>query len=75
MVILHLSIMRSFVAIKVPPLESIEKMQRFFSEKYKIKLVEIENLHITLKFLGEIDEIEIKNIDSILSKIKFKSAM
>ncbi|MEM4877796.1 MAG: RNA 2',3'-cyclic phosphodiesterase [Thermoplasmata archaeon] len=65
--------MRSFVAIKVPPLESIEKMQRFFSEKYKIKLVEIENLHITLKFLGEIDEIEIKNIDSILSIIKFKN--
>ncbi|MEM2199703.1 MAG: hypothetical protein QXK02_03725, partial [Thermoplasmata archaeon] len=40
--------MRSFVAIKVPPLESIEKMQRFFSEKYKIKL------HLVLKVtMGE----------------------
>lgn len=39
----------------------------------KLKWVEAENMHITLKFLGEIEDSKIKSIIDSLSKISFKS--
>jgi len=58
--------MRTFLAIKVP--ENVRKVVYDFAQveakkELPIKWVAFENLHITLKFLGEIDEdkrVEIK---------------
>ena len=52
---------RSFIAIDIG---YNEKIKDFFDDIKKsgaiIKLVEPENIHITLKFLGDISENEIK---------------
>ena len=43
-----------------------EKLPGFFGKK-----TELENLHLTLKFLGEIDEEKIQEVKNKLSEIKF----
>jgi len=51
---------RSFIAIELEDKETIEKItsfsQRLKQNQSKIKLVEPENLHMTMKFLGNIPE-------------------
>ncbi|MDP8011655.1 MAG: RNA 2',3'-cyclic phosphodiesterase [Thermoplasmata archaeon] len=59
--------MRSFIGIKVPENEKITSFQNELKNRFRIKLVEAENLHITLKFLGEIDE---KNLDKIIKALR-----
>ncbi|AEF97122.1 RNA 2',3'-cyclic phosphodiesterase [Methanotorris igneus] len=68
--------MRCFIAIDLPEeiKDKIEEVKKHFKIK-GIKLVEKENLHITIKFLGEIDEEiveKIKNLDLSISPIKVK---
>jgi 2'-5' RNA ligase len=68
--------MRCFLAIDLPEeiKDKIEGIKRDFKIK-GIKLVEKENLHITIKFLGEIDEEtveKIKNLDLSINPIKVK---
>ena len=66
--------MRVFIAIEVP-----EELKKKISELQKelnidgIKLVEKENLHITLKFLGNVDEDKVDEIKKMLSSIKFEN--
>ncbi|MEM2175107.1 MAG: RNA 2',3'-cyclic phosphodiesterase [Candidatus Micrarchaeia archaeon] len=67
--------MRCFIAIDIPE-DLKEKINEFQSDlekmfKNKIKFVEKENLHITLKFLGEINEKELEKLKRILESIKF----
>ncbi|MEO0275895.1 MAG: RNA 2',3'-cyclic phosphodiesterase [candidate division WOR-3 bacterium] len=70
--------MRTFIAIDIPD-ELKEKIYNAFNrerEKIKgVKWVEKENLHITLKFLGEIKEEKVKEVEKILDELsnKFKS--
>lgn len=70
-------IMRLFIAIEIEK-EIInrieEKMKQFRNDDFDIKFVEPENLHLTLKFLGEVDEDNINDIQNIISKTvkKFK---
>ena len=51
---------RSFIAIELNDKDTIEKIMSFTSRlkqnQTKLKLVEPENLHITMKFLGNISE-------------------
>ncbi|MFX1379652.1 MAG: RNA 2',3'-cyclic phosphodiesterase [Promethearchaeota archaeon] len=51
---------RTFIAIELKDNETIEKInlfsQRLKQNQPKIKIVEPENLHITMKFLGDIPE-------------------
>jgi 2'-5' RNA ligase len=65
---------RAFIGIKIPE-EITEKIDSFSKEKLKniknIKRVEKENLHITLKFLGEITEDEAEKLKEELKKISF----
>ena len=66
--------MRCFLAIELTEelKEDIEKLQKNFKIE-GIKLVEKENLHITVKFLGDIDEKtleKIKNLDLSIHPIK-----
>ncbi|MFH1358754.1 MAG: RNA 2',3'-cyclic phosphodiesterase [archaeon] len=65
---------RCFIALDLPrnAINEIKRIQKLIKEKviFTGKLTEVENLHLTLKFLGEIDEGKIKEIKDKLSKIK-----
>ena len=64
--------MRAFICIE-PPSSVIREMERLQSliakRKFTGKLTEPENIHLTLKFLGEIDGKTLINVKEILSKI------
>jgi 2'-5' RNA ligase len=66
--------MRTFIAIEIPEeiKEEIVKIQNQLSE-FNGKKTKFENLHLTLKFLGEINEEEIEEIKKRLKKIKLNS--
>lgn len=64
--------MRTFIAIELP--EEIKDALAQLQEDLKksgadVKWVEPKNIHLTLKFLGEIDEIKAQNIIKIIEEI------
>ena len=63
---------RSFIAIELKDKATIENITTFTSRlkqnQQKLKLVEPENLHITVKFLGNIPEVLAPKIYNILQK-------
>jgi len=65
--------MRTFIAIEIPEKikKEIVKIQKQLPE-FKGKLTESENLHLTLKFLGEVDEKTLSEIKKKLKQIKTK---
>jgi 2'-5' RNA ligase len=69
--------MRTFVSINIEDRELIKKIKdvahEVRNEEYGINLTKDENLHFTLKFLGEINEKEKEEIINNLSKISLKS--
>lgn len=69
--------MRAFVAIEVPDrvLDSLAAFQEEISTTgADIKLVERQNLHFTLKFLGEISEAQAAGVQSRLGSLALKGA-
>ncbi|MEM2909174.1 MAG: RNA 2',3'-cyclic phosphodiesterase [Candidatus Bilamarchaeaceae archaeon] len=64
---------RLFVAVELPQelRANIHEFARQI-EQDGVKLVEEENLHITLRFIGEVPEETVSDIASRLEKIKFK---
>lgn len=66
--------MRTFIAIDIP--NSIKKEIVKIQEKlpkFKGKKTEFENLHLTLKFLGEVDEKTLAMVKKKLKRIKLNS--
>jgi len=65
---------RSFISIDIEDpviVDKIQKIQALLEDKNtKIKFVEPENLHITLRFLGEIYESQIKELITALKIVK-----
>ena len=67
--------MRCFIAIDLEV--EIKKEIKVIQEKLRKKVLftgkftETENLHLTLKFLGEINEEKVEKVKKILNKIKF----
>lgn len=64
--------MRTFIALELSKeaKQEIKRLQELLPEFYG-KLTEPENLHLTLKFLGDIEEKEAEEIIKRLGKIKF----
>lgn len=65
--------MRCFIAIEIP--EDVKKEVIRIQHKlppFKGKLTEPENMHLTLKFLDEIDDKLVEEVKKKLSEIKFK---
>ncbi len=64
--------MRTFIAIALP--DNIKKVLSTLQEELKksgadVKWVEVHNIHLTLKFLGEIDEKKLQKIEQIIEEI------
>lgn len=68
--------MRCFISIDIPEdiKDEIVEIQKDLEEQnlFSGKLTEKENLHLTLKFLGELDEQGVKRVRKKLGEIKFK---
>ncbi|ASJ03609.1 2'-5' RNA ligase [Thermococcus profundus] len=67
--------MRAFIAIEVSDTvrnNLIKAQERIGSKAAKIKFVERENFHVTLKFLGEIDEATAEEVKKALAEIAKK---
>ena len=68
--------MRCFVSINIPEQikQEINIIQKKipFSDVIKGKKTELENLHLTLKFLGEINKDKLEDVKKRLNEIKFK---
>ena len=67
--------MRTFISLE-PPKEIrdylFEIQKKLKSSSAKIKWIAKKHLHLTLLFIGEIDETKLQQIKEILSKIKYK---
>jgi 2'-5' RNA ligase len=65
---------RIFIAVKMPDdvIQKITRISNYFQKqtpKEALKWVETENLHLTLKFLGEIPESTITKVQAILKAV------
>jgi 2'-5' RNA ligase len=68
--------MRCFISIELPEdiKNELGKIQAEISKisDVKMRMVEEDNLHLTLKFLGEITDFQINQIKEILKELNFK---
>src|ERR1700727_85458 len=70
---LHWILMRLFTAIDLPP-EMLEKLGAFLSRLSsfaKLRWTEVENLHITTKFIGEWPEERLEEMKKVLLGEKY----
>ena len=69
--------LRSFLCIELKKPEILKEILKFQDEinqiKMKMKFVESENIHLTLKFLGEIDKSLVGKIYDIMKEVSFSS--
>jgi RNA 2',3'-cyclic 3'-phosphodiesterase len=66
---------RAFIAIEFPDevVKEIARLQELLeNRKFTGKLTELGNLHLTLKFLGEISGEKLEEVRKALAEIKFK---
>src|SRR3989338_347573 len=65
--------MRAFIAVDIPEKikREIVKIQNSLPE-FKGKTTEPENLHLTLKFLGEVNQEALEKVKNKLKSIKFE---
>lgn len=65
--------MRIFIAVELPGAvrESIEALKADFRPIKGLRFVSTENIHITLKFLGEVSDDKVRPVISALRKVKF----
>lgn len=70
--------MRAFVALEIPDSGVLDAVAAFQKEIMAtgadLRLVERENLHFTVKFLGEIRENEAREADTLLKGLNLKAA-
>ena len=67
--------MRLFIAFDIPEKvreQLVSIQEKIKADDAKIKWVASENMHLTLKFLGEVDEDKVEGIKERLGKISFE---
>ena len=66
--------MRCFIGIDLPSpaIKEIKRLQNIIEPHFIGKITESKNLHLTLKFLGEIDNDTLKKVKKKLFLIKFQ---
>ena len=66
--------MRAFISVEIPGevKKKISDIQKSLPD-FKGKMTEPENLHLTLKFLGEIDDFKLGKVREALKAVKFRS--
>ena len=66
--------MRCFIGIDLPSpaIKEIERLQNIIKPHFDGKITKSKNLHLTLKFLGEIDNDTLKKVKKKLFLIKFQ---
>ena len=64
--------MRCFASIDLSKesINEIQRLQQIIKPHFIGKLTEVENIHLTLKFLGEVEEDTVNKIKRRLSSIK-----
>src|ERR1044072_2386005 len=70
--------MRVFVAIDIPKVEKIIHVQNQIMKQYEfvphhVRLVNKYNLHLTIRFLGEKNDFEVRDIKTNLKGLEFDS--
>lgn len=68
-------LIRCFIALEMldEVIKEVARVQEVFGGwKFTGKMTELENLHLTLKFLGEIEEEKVEKVREALKKIEFK---
>ncbi|MBI2451631.1 RNA 2',3'-cyclic phosphodiesterase [Candidatus Pacearchaeota archaeon] len=66
---------RTFISIEFPDevIKEVARIQNLIkNKKFTGKITELENLHLTLKFLGEINNENLNRVKKLLSEIKLK---
>jgi 2'-5' RNA ligase len=65
--------MRIFISIKFPKeiISEIKKIQKDFKELFIGRFTTEDNLHLTLKFLGEINQDKVNEIKNKLREVHF----
>lgn len=65
--IIHMMPFRAFISVDIEPNTLLENFSRRLAEtKAPLKIVKLDNIHLTLKFLGDTDEALIPSIREIL---------
>jgi 2'-5' RNA ligase len=66
--------MRIFIAVELPVAvrDSVEALKPDLKQVKALRFVSKENMHLTLKFLGDLDERRVGSIKSSLAKVKLK---
>lgn len=64
--------MRLFTAIEIPE-DVKDEVVSLYSGSKNVKWITKENLHITLNFLGDLENWEVDTVQSVLSKIEVNS--
>lgn len=71
--------MRAFVALEISDPKVLDSIVAFQGELSKtgadLKLIERQNLHFTVKFLGEITESQVKEVDARLKALHMAGAL
>ena len=61
--------MRAFVGVRIEPNEEVRELLSFLSKQDGVKVVNEDNLHVNLKFFGEISEKQAEQIEETMKKI------
>src|SRR3989344_2398780 len=73
-VLFSMKLTRAFICVEFSDgvIREVARVQELLDKKFIGKFTELENLHLTLKFLGEIDEDRIVEVKKRLGEIKLK---
>jgi RNA 2',3'-cyclic 3'-phosphodiesterase len=66
--------MRIFIAVELPKeiKDSVEFLKESFKSVKGLRFVSRENVHVTMKFLGEVDENKVSELVAALNQVKFR---